>query len=108
MRIEVLEMSLFDIPRPISHDVVLALNIFHHYLKTKALFERLRWFLRGLSGVQMVFLETHLSDDPVMEGAYAHLSPQEFAECVRDHTDLRSVRKLGETSRGRSLFVIEQ
>ena len=55
-----------------------------------------------------MFLETHLPEDNIMEGAYRNFSPVEFAEFVGDRTGLTNRELLGTTTRGRSLFKLSR
>jgi Methyltransferase domain len=106
--IEVQQMSLFDLPQPITMDVVLALNIFHHYLKTEELFDQLTTFVKSLKGSSQIFLETHEPGDPIMQGSFVNFEPKGFAEFVSTHAELGKITELCETTRGRKLFLLER
>ncbi|WP_460166653.1 hypothetical protein [Thermostilla marina] len=103
--LKVFEGSMFDLPRPIEYRVVLALNIFHHFLKTEKLFQRLKHFVKDLR-CEYLFLETHCPEDAIMAGAFINPNPHEFASMVSSWCGLRNITLLGPTSRGRNLFCL--
>jgi hypothetical protein len=99
--------SVFDLPdeKLASYNVVLALNIFHHFLKRKVEHDRLVAFLGKLKCAEL-FLETHNPGEPQMAGAYRNYQPDEFTEFVIKHTTLEKAEPVCETSNGRVLYRI--
>jgi hypothetical protein len=84
-------------------DLVLALNILHHSLKTKQEFRSLERFLSELRCSDLI-LEPHGEQEPQMAGAYAALSPSEFVDFVSARTGLARCSCLGEVADGRMLW----
>jgi 2-polyprenyl-3-methyl-5-hydroxy-6-metoxy-1,4-benzoquinol methylase len=82
---------------------VLALNILHHFLKTRQEYELLQKLLDEVVCHDM-FFEPHRDDEPQMVGAYAPMTPEAFLSFVSAHTGLDHVELLGRASDGRSLF----
>jgi hypothetical protein len=86
--------------------VVLALNIFRHFLKEKSTLHRLQEFLKDLSA-ERIFLEVHDPAESQMKNAFFNPEPMEFAEWVAERVGLRSIRKIGEPA-GRRLYLLEE
>ncbi|HMB51923.1 MAG TPA: methyltransferase domain-containing protein [Thermoanaerobaculia bacterium] len=106
-RFEILKGSLTEVPLPPRLDVVLALNIFHHFLKTEAGYRELSDFLGRLETRFMLF-ESHLPDDPQMRQAAVHLGPDEFAGRVADLAGMERVERIGKADDGRPIFLLER
>jgi len=68
-------------------DVVLALNIFHHFLKEKTLFYQFKEFLQKLKTDTMFFSAAD-SQDEQMRHAYRNFSESEFVEFILRQTSL--------------------
>ena len=104
MRVE--QRSIFDLPDVERFDTVLALNIFHHFIKTQELHETLRAFLRRLRASTIIF-EPHRHDPPgQMRGAWRNYTPQEFCAFVAENTGLGDIRHIGDAEDGRPLFLL--
>ncbi len=93
--------SIFEIKRQ-NFDVVLALNIFHHLVRTRADYDRLAAFLQNLD-CQVLYFEP---DDNAGIDAYRHFSEAEFVTFVQANTDLKQVRYLGQASEGRGVYLL--
>jgi hypothetical protein len=104
-RFAIRNCSIFDHKGPMRFDIVLALNIFHYFLKDKATFEKLKEFLRGLDTTCMLF-EPHRIGEPVMIGAYRNLDNEASVRFVLDNSCLKSARQLGEAEDGRGLYLL--
>jgi len=90
-----------------SFDVVLALNIFHHFIKSASGYERLRALMRRLQ-VDLLFFEPHRPDDPQMRSAYANPAPLEFARMISEWSGLHSIEEIYKATDGRILFVLRR
>lgn len=97
--------SVLDQDFPEAYDVVLALNIFHHFLKEEVLHQKLIHFLSKLDA-RMMFFESHCPNEPQMRGSFRNYAPDDFAEFVQSHGRFRSCTKIGESPDGRSLFQL--
>ena len=104
-RFEIFKGSLTDFPLPQRVDVVLALNIFHHFLKTESSFIELRAFLRRLETRYMLF-ESHLPEDPQMASAAHDFQPDAFARFIAETSGLDRVQRLGAAADNRPLFLL--
>jgi hypothetical protein len=89
-----------------SYNVVLALNIFHHFLKTKKLFDQLVNFLERLD-TKCIFLEAHLPVEIQMDESYKNYSPEEFCKFVAEHAGLSEYELLYTAEDGRPLYLIK-
>jgi len=101
----IVNQSILDLKDPVSYDVVLALNLFHHFLRFPESFNRLIHFLERLK-TKMVFFQPHLPEDFRGVTLHRNYSPEEFADLVKSHLGLQCVEQIGQASDGRSLFKI--
>ncbi|TKJ32798.1 MAG: hypothetical protein CEE38_22195 [Planctomycetes bacterium B3_Pla] len=83
----VIAESIFTYEIYCRFDVVFALNIFHHFLKTKDAYEELVALL-GRMDTDMMFFEPHHTSEPQMIGAYRNYGPDEFVQFLLQHTNL--------------------
>ncbi len=97
--------SVFELDAP-RYDIVLALSIFHHFLREPALFELLKAFLRRLD-VGAMFFEPHETGKG-FAGAHVDFSEQEFVDFVLEHSGLTHSEFLGRCRRGRPLYLLSR
>lgn len=71
-------------------DVTLALNIFHHFLKSEDRHAALKSFLQGLDTACILF-QAHSPREGQMRDAYRNYGPKEFALRVAEWSGLESV-----------------
>lgn len=102
---DVLDPAVHDkiLKKPV--DVVNALSIFHHFLKTRENYERLEALLKKLHPQQM-FFEPHRTDEPHMQGVYANLSVEEFLALIQKHTGLDHAELIYTAADGRRLYSL--
>jgi hypothetical protein len=86
--------DIFEFFEMSDFDVVLALNVFHHFLKSEDTYQRLIRYLRRLN-TRVMFFEPHLPDEPQMKAAYRNLSPDEFVRFVAEHARLNHWECIG-------------
>jgi SAM-dependent methyltransferase len=89
-----------------NFDIVLALNIFHHFVKTKEGAGRVKVLMSRLKARQM-FFEPHLQKECQMKGAYLNPAPAEFAELVKEWGGFRSVAPIYTAEDGRTVFLLQ-
>ena len=100
--------SVFDFVNSDIHvDTVLALNIFHHFLKTEAGHANLVSLLGRLNFNEM-FLQTHSPQEPQMEGSYKNYAGEEFAEFVMQHSGASKMDVLKRYDTGRIMFRLSK
>jgi SAM-dependent methyltransferase len=102
-RFHIINVDVLDFSEKTEFDVVLALNIFHHFVRDVEQHRKLIGFLRRLRA-SVMFLEPHLQDEPQMRGAYWNPAPDEFVGFVAEHARLSGWIKLGEAEYGRPLY----
>jgi hypothetical protein len=106
-RFQVTSESILGTPSIVAEpfQVVLALNIFHHFIKTKERFEQFEALLASLKCEEM-FIECHTEDEPQMEGAYRPFTGEELVHFVSERCALPMVTRLGEVADGRVVFQL--
>jgi len=91
--------GIFDI----EFNVVIALNIFHHFLKTKISYHKFINLLRNTKMKEM-FFEPHLPTEKQMLNSYKNYSIEEFISFIKNYSRLRNVKCIGKASDGRGLY----
>lgn len=86
-------------------DVVLALNILHHYLKTKEAYDKLVALLRNLKMTEL-FFEPHVFSEPQMKGAYRNYTPDDFVNFITANSLLKRAEIIGEARDGRKIYKL--
>jgi Methyltransferase domain len=104
-RFTVLAGSALECPELLQtqFEVMLALNIFHHFLKTKDLYDKFVGLLEGLQ-TRELFFEPHLPEERQMRDAYRNYPPEEFVDFLLRHSGLTKAETLGLTKSGRPLY----
>ena len=91
--------------KELQFDVVLALNIFHHFLKRKKPYSQLIDLLNGLQ-VKEMFFEPHLPGEYQMKNAYKNYTEKEFVEFVLQNSKLKRAKPIGAANDGRTLYKL--
>ncbi len=78
-----------------NYDVIIAFNIFHHYLKTESLFNDLTAFLQR-SNFKEMFVQFHEQGESQMIGVFKDFSPEEFAQYIMKCTNRKNCEEVGE------------
>jgi arsenate reductase-like glutaredoxin family protein len=86
---------------------VLALNVFHHFLKTEMDFMKLRKLLRNLKMDHMFFEATTYGDDQ-MKNAFVNFTQSEFVEFILQHTSLNKSTIIYSAKNGRKIFHLSK
>lgn len=89
----------------IDFDVLLALNIFHHFLKTKSDFNKFKRFLAKLK-VKTIFFEPHVYDEEQMRDSYVNFTNNEFVRFLLARTSLNNFKVIHEASDGRHVYKL--
>ncbi len=89
----------------LKFNVVLALNMFHHFLKEKSLYFKFINLLKNLKMNEM-FFEPHLPDEPQMQGAYKNYSAEEFVEFIINNSMLNNTKFIGKATNGRNIYKL--
>lgn len=104
---EIINQDIFEyIGDGKKFDTVLALAIFHHFLKTEQLHSALVSLLQSLDMKEM-FILTHKTSENQMKSAYANYEPDEFAQFIMDNSCLDTYHEIADF-KGRKLLHIYQ
>lgn len=104
---DVMDPAIWAPFKDMRFSVVLALNVFHHFLKTKTQFTRLVGWLKHLHTNELVF-EPHLAGESQMQGAYASLDPAELVDLLKQLTGLRSSEPIFIADDGRTIYRLHR
>jgi 2-polyprenyl-3-methyl-5-hydroxy-6-metoxy-1,4-benzoquinol methylase len=102
-RFTAIHSNIFDLYEKSEFDVVLALNIFHHFLKTSDEYENLVLFLKRLK-TNIMFFEPHLPNEAQMQGAYCNYDNNEFVRFVSENSGLINREFIGYGEEGRPIY----
>lgn len=102
-KFKIIKDSVFNIEK-VNYDVVVAFNIFHHFLKTSDSFLKFSMFLNRLRCKEM-FVQFHDYNDPQMNGAYVNFPAKNFAEFIMTLTRHSNYKKIGE-EKNREIYKI--
>jgi len=102
---KVIAASIFEYHEKTDFDVVLALNIFHHFLKKKHLYYQLKSFLKRLQ-IKVMFFQAHVPNSPQMQGAYRDYDDKEFVNFILENSMLSQAAYLGKTEDDRPLYML--
>lgn len=103
-KFDVVHDSVFNLENP-EYDVVLALNVFHHFMKTKDAFEQLEAFLGRLKCRMMVY-QAHEPSEPQMAGAYRNMAPEEATRFLSERLCLPRMVEIGHYRKQRRVFNV--
>lgn len=87
--------------------IVLALNIFHHFIKTESGYAQLREFMNRLQ-IDIMFFEPHCQDDPQMQGVFFNPSPDQFVSIIKDWGSFQSVVPIYLADDGRQVYKLSR
>lgn len=106
-KFEVINKSIFDLEfmKKTECEVVLALNVFHHFLKTKTTYFQLIDLLKNLEMNQM-FFEAHRYDDAQMRDAFINYTQPEFVDFILQNTSLNKSEVTHAAKNGRTIFKL--
>ena len=91
--------------KKLKYDIILALNIFHHFLKRKNTYLNLRKFLKRLE-VKEFFFEAHNPQEFQVLKTYRNFNPDEFINFLLRNSNLTKVKFLATVKPGRNLYKL--
>ena len=98
--------SVFDYRDKTDFDIVLALNIFHHFTKTEELYHMLIDLLKRMN-MKVMFFQPEVPDSPLMKGAYRNFDCSEFVDFVLENSNLNEATYIGETEDRRPIYRLQ-
>lgn len=102
---KVIAQSILDYDEKSSFDVVLALNIFHHFLKREDVHRALVDFLQRMDMSMMIF-QPHHTSEPQMTEAYRNYEPDEFVQFVSKHSGFKHSELIGKAEDKRPIYKL--
>ena len=105
-RFQIIYGSIFDYRDKTDFDVVLALNIFHHFIKEEETYYKLIDLLKRLD-MKVMFFQPALPDDPQMKGAFRNFDCGEFVDFILKNSKLNEATYIGETQDGRPIYRLQ-
>jgi 2-polyprenyl-3-methyl-5-hydroxy-6-metoxy-1,4-benzoquinol methylase len=106
-RFEIIHGDVFDLREKAEFDIVLALNIFHHFLKTQSSYEQLQQLLQRLD-MKVMFFQAHCSSEPQMAKAYVNYDEEDFADFILQNSCLNRARLIGRGKDDRAIYKLER
>jgi hypothetical protein len=88
-----------------EYDLVLALAIFHHFLKNERDYTQLKRLLQKLKMKRMV-LQTHNPEEGQMRDAFRNFDPDAFADHIVSLSCLTRRQFMGRTPEGRHVYLL--
>ena len=103
-KFEVIHDSVFNLEK-LEYDVVFALNIFHHFMKTREAFEQLDDFLGRLKCRMMIY-QAHSPHERQMAGAYRNMTPDEAVQYLSEKLFLPRIADIGSCRKSRKILNV--
>jgi len=99
-------ISIFDMPLDREYDVVLALNIFYHFLKSRDTYGQLIKLLKRLR-CRYMFFQPHRDDEHMRMKTYAYrtYSEKDFVNFVLEESNFNHSVLLGRDDDGRAVYM---
>jgi hypothetical protein len=104
-KFDIIDKSIFDIEGVIEYDVILALNIFHHFIKTPEMHINFIDLLSRLKSSVMYF-GPHNTNEPQMRNSYKNYDNKEFVEFIINNSNYTKFKLLGTSSDTRQIYKI--
>ncbi len=106
-KFSIIEKSIFDtqIIDNTKFDIVLALNIFHHFLKTEDYYNNLTYLLKRIN-TNIIIFEPHLPNEPQMKNAYKNYDVNEFVDFILKYSPLNNSALIFTADDGRKIFKL--
>lgn len=104
-KFKIVTKSIFDFNETRDFDVVLALNVFHHFIKHRESHDQLVRYLSELRA-KMIIFEPHLTKEFDGMNYYRNYSNEEFVQFVMQHARMHHSEHLGKASDGRLIYKL--
>lgn len=106
-RFSIINEDILNFKQKTNFDIVIALNIFHHFIKTKKLHTKLVKFLKSLD-CKIMFFEPHLSNEFEGKKYYRNYSEIDFVNFILENSNLNKYNLIGTAEDGRRIFKLEK
>ena len=106
----IINKSVFELPQEkVAAEIIIALNIFHHFLKTKELFNSFEKLLHIMKSEILIFEPYAFSknDQAQMQNSYVKFSPDEFVEFIKRNSIYKYSKDIGyDNDLNRPVFLL--
>ena len=104
---KIIPKSIFSykINQELCFDIVLALNIFHHFLMRKNTYHNFINFLKRLK-VKELYFEAHNPNEFLNKKVYRNYNPEQFVNFIIENSCLNKVKLLKKMNDGRSIYKL--
>ena len=100
-KFKIINKSIFDLNEKLDYDIVLALNIFHHFLREKGLYQKLIKFLGSLK-LRTMYFQPHDPSEKIMRNAFVNYDNEQFVRFIIKHSCLNKFELITKQSDGRN------
>jgi hypothetical protein len=104
-KFKIIHGDIFDLHEKVDFDIVLALNIFHHFLKSQSTYEQLQQLLQRLD-MKVMFFQAHNPDEAQMTEAYRNFDGDEFSAFILENSCLDEAHPIGRGEDGRVIYKL--
>jgi len=104
---EFIESSIFDLPGPLTYDLILGLNIFHHFIRDPAMLEKFCGLLGRLDAKYM-FFEPHCFEELDKPEIYKNMAEEEFIAFILERSCFTDSEEIGLARNGRRVFLLRR
>jgi len=98
-KFKIINKSIFDLNEKLDFDIVLALNIFHHFLREKELYNKLVQFLNRLN-LKVMYFQPHDPSENLMRNAFVNYDNEQFVRFIIKHSCLNKFELLNKQTDG--------
>ena len=103
-KFKIINKSIFEMKNLGEFDIVIALNIFHHFLREKKLYFKLIKFLKSLK-IEVMFFQPHDPKEEIMQSAYINYDNRQFVDFIIKFSCLNKFLLLNEKVDGRNRLI---
>jgi len=100
-KFKIINKSIFDLTEKLDYDIVIAFNIFHHFLREKDLYQKLIAFLTQLK-VKVMYFQPHNPSEELMRNAYANFDNVQFVRFIIKNSCLNKFELITKQTDGRN------
>jgi cyclopropane fatty-acyl-phospholipid synthase-like methyltransferase len=90
--------DILDFNVVIKYDIIMALNIFHHFIKTQEKFEKWLNMLHKLD-CKVMFFQSHNVKETQMLNSYKNFKPEEFVNIIIENSCLKKYELICDINR---------
>jgi len=105
-KFNIISGSIFEYHDKNNFDVVLALNVFHNFIKTGNTYYMLIDMLRRLD-MKVMFFQAEPTDSPQMKSTYRNFNSEEFIDFILKNSKLNEFICIGETKQGGLIYRLQ-